>query len=199
VGAGKHLLSLVNDLMAGSKLELGRAVMELEPIDLNALMQDVVRGAQSVADDKQVELRVLGVERPLTGRFLADRVKLSQVLYNLLGNAIKFSAAGATVELRVSLAAGKHLFSVRDYGIGIAPEHHQVIFEKFRQVEGGSTRAYGGTGLGLSISKGLVELHGGRIWVESAKGHGAAFFVELPLQQAMSDVMLDTAAQSKVA
>jgi signal transduction histidine kinase len=199
VGAGKHLLSLVNDLLAGSKLELGRVAVELEPIDPEALLQDVARAAQSVADDKQVELRIVCVERSSSECFLADRVKLTQVLFNLLSNAIKFSASGAAVELRLSMSAGKHVFSVRDYGIGIAPEHHQVIFEKFRQVEGGSTRAYGGTGLGLWISKGLVELHGGRIWVESTKGEGAAFFVELPLQQAANDVRLETSTQTRVA
>jgi signal transduction histidine kinase len=199
-GAGKHLLSLVNDLLAGSKLELGRVAIELEPVDPGALLQDVARAAQSIADDKQVELRILEAEHASSESFLADRVKLTQVLFNLLSNAIKFSASGAAVELRLSMSAGKHLFSVRDHGIGIAPEHHQVIFEKFRQVEGGSTRAYGGTGLGLWISKGLVELHGGRIWVESKKGQGAAFFVELPLQQAANDVRLEAAVtQTRVA
>jgi signal transduction histidine kinase len=78
------------------------------------------------------------------------------------------------------------LICVRDHGIGIAAEHHAVVFEKFRQVEGGGTRSYGGTGLGLAISKGLVELHGGRIWVDSKVGEGAAFYVELP--RAMGDV-----------
>lgn len=102
-------------------------------------------------------------------------------MYNLISNAIKFSPEGGVVEVSLSAPSEAELeLRVRDQGIGIAAEHHALIFEKFRQVDGSATRAYGGSGLGLAISKGLVELHGGRIWVESSKGEGATFVVRLP-------------------
>jgi signal transduction histidine kinase len=99
----------------------------------------------------------------------------------MLSNAIKFSHEGGTVEVQLNAAAPNDLLiCVRDHGIGIDAEHHNAVFEKFRQVEGNATRSYGGTGLGLAIAKDLVVLHGGRIWVESLRGAGAAFFVQLP-------------------
>jgi signal transduction histidine kinase len=117
----------------------------------------------------------------------ADGVKLGQVLYNLLGNAIKFSPPQSTVDVTVLReetrgdGAGHVRISVRDRGIGIAAADHEIIFEKFRQLQAGATRAYGGTGLGLAISKSLVELHAGTIWVESAPGGGSVFHVRLPV------------------
>jgi signal transduction histidine kinase len=114
-------------------------------------------------------------------------VRIGQVLYNLIGNAIKFSPAGGTVEVAVSAPSlSEWQLRVRDQGIGIAAEDQALIFEKFRQVEGSSTRTYGGTGLGLAITKALVELHGGRIWVESTKGQGATFLVSLPRMAAQA-------------
>jgi len=109
----------------------------------------------------------------------ADANRMRQVALNLLSNAIKFTDAG-NVRLYAYAQDGQVVFCVQDEGIGIAPEHHTLIFEQFRQVEGSLHRRKGGAGLGLAISKRLVELHGGRIWLESALGKGATFYVSLP-------------------
>lgn len=181
VNAGKHLLGLVNDILSASKLELGRARIEPERVEVGELVREVVASAQTVASQKQVQIVVREADAEAAGEIVCDRIKLAQVLYNLVGNAIKFSVQGGAVEVELSrTAGGLRRFCVRDHGIGIALEHHELIFEKFRQVDGGATRSHGGTGLGLAISKALVELHGGRIWVESVSGEGASFFVELP-------------------
>jgi CheY-like chemotaxis protein/anti-sigma regulatory factor (Ser/Thr protein kinase) len=110
-----------------------------------------------------------------------DRVKLSQVLINLVGNAIKFSDGRGTVTVHAQLHEQSLRLSVRDEGIGIAPEHQAFIFDGFRQVEGSTTRRFGGSGLGLAISRRLVAMHGGSVTVASAVGAGSTFTVELPL------------------
>jgi signal transduction histidine kinase len=180
VRAARHLLRLVNDLLDASKLELGRAVVVPAAFDPSELVEEIVSSSSALAKHSGVQVRFL--KGALAGEtIVADRVRIGQVLYNLISNAVKFSPEGGVVEVSLSAPSAAELeLSVRDQGIGIAEEHHALIFEKFRQVDGSATRAYGGTGLGLSISKGLVELHGGRIWVESSKGHGATFFVRLP-------------------
>jgi signal transduction histidine kinase len=119
---------------------------------------------------------------------VADAVKCSQVLVNLLGNAIKFSEAGQTVQVRAEDEGGSIRLSVEDHGVGIAPEHQRVIFEPFRQVDGSHTRRHRGTGLGLAITRGFVEAHGGEIWVESALGAGSTFHVRLPKEWRASSV-----------
>jgi signal transduction histidine kinase len=173
---------LVNDLLDASKLDLGRAVLVPATFDPVELVEEVVVTARSTAKKSGVVVRF---ERPandvLPSSIVADRVRIAQVLYNLIGNAIKFSADGGSVEVAVSAPSpSEWQLRVRDHGIGIAAEDQALIFEKFRQVDSSSKQTYGGTGLGLTISKALVELHGGRIWVESAKGQGATFFVSLP-------------------
>lgn len=183
VRAARHLLGLVNDLLDSSKLELGRALIvpvEFKPVELAA---EIVASAQTLALQAGVRLQLLERQHSAdsTDTIVADRVRIGQVLYNLISNAIKFSPDGGTVDVSVvTPSATEWELRVRDRGIGIAQEHHDMIFEKFRQVDSSATRSYGGTGLGLAISKGLVELHGGRIWVESTVGEGSTFFVRLP-------------------
>jgi signal transduction histidine kinase len=187
VRAGRHLLGLVNNLLDASKLDLGRAVIVPTAFDPMELVEEVVESMRATATKSNVVVR-FERERPeqqqddvAPSTIMADRVRIGQVLYNLIGNAIKFSPDGGTVEVSVGApSSNEWQLRVRDHGIGIAPEDHALIFEKFRQVDSSSTRTYGGTGLGLAISKALVELHGGRIWVESAKGRGATFCVVLP-------------------
>ncbi|MBN1653141.1 MAG: hypothetical protein JXA30_05135 [Deltaproteobacteria bacterium] len=179
VSAGRHLLGLVNGVLYASKLELGRADLETTTFDPLDLVKEVVESTRPIAEKKNISLSLK--ECASLGTVVADRVKIGQVLYNIIDNAIKFSPRDGLVE--VNLAAtqpNEIIISIRDQGIGISQEHQAMIFEKFHQVDRGSTRAYSGTGLGLAISKGLVELHGGRIWVESAIDCGAAFFVGLP-------------------
>jgi signal transduction histidine kinase len=115
-------------------------------------------------------------------QLVADPLRLKQILINLLGNAIKFSNGHGEVRVGLRREAEQLVFSVRDQGIGIAPEHLERIFERFEQVDKGDTRRYGGTGLGLSICRSLVELHGGRIWVESHEQAGSTFFFALPIE-----------------
>ncbi len=183
--AGRHLLGLVNDILDASKLELGRATLSRGPVSVGDLVVEVADSLRPLADQTKVTIRTLDAPSDLS--IVADRVKVAQVLYNLLGNAIKFSPPASTIEVGVTAPDATHvLFHCRDHGIGIEREHHEAIFEKFRQVHDGSTRAYGGTGLGLAISKSLVELHGGRLWVESAPGKGSTFFVLLPREDSAS-------------
>jgi signal transduction histidine kinase len=180
VHAGKHLRALVDDLLDASRLELGRAQLHASSFDCTKLVAEVVSSVRTLAQPRgiTIEQHLMADTEPT---LFADRVRVGQMLYNLLSNAIKFSHDGGTVEVQLSAAAhGELLICVRDHGIGIAPEHHAAVFERFRQVDGGTTRNYGGTGLGLAIAKDLVTLHGGRIWVESERGAGAAFFVQLP-------------------
>ncbi len=176
--SSRHLLSVVNDLLDFSRLEAGRESLHREPVQLEELFAELVETLQPWASERALQLKVepLGPEWAVS----ADPLKLRQVLMNLISNAIKFSSDGSTVQLRAR-PDGEEAFviSVQDHGAGIAPEHHQLIFESFRQVDGSHTRKVRGTGLGLSITKKLVELHGGRIWVESALGQGATFHVRL--------------------
>ena len=110
-----------------------------------------------------------------------DPLRLKQILYNLLGNAIKFSKAeGGQVDLGVAVGGNEVVFTIRDNGIGIAPENQTIIFQSFRQLEGVASRKHGGSGLGLAIVKMLVDCHHGEIWVESELGRGSTFFVKLP-------------------
>jgi signal transduction histidine kinase len=180
--SGRHLLGLVNNILDASKLELGREVVASSSVDPRELINEVIASTQTLADKRGVSVRLQErASDAALGSIVADRVKIAQVLYNLIGNAIKFSPEGGLVEVSIFLPSRREIvICVRDHGIGIAKEHHEVIFEKFSQIDSGATRAYAGTGLGLAISRGLVELHGGRIWVESAKGGGASFFVRLP-------------------
>jgi signal transduction histidine kinase len=180
--ASKNLLGLVDDVLDASKLELGRTMLAPSAFEPLSLLGEVIDSARAIGAQKGVTVHL----EPTTsaesmGPIVADRVKLGQVLFNVVGNAVKFSPSGGLVEITYEQPKpGESLIRVRDHGMGIAPEHHELIFEKFRQVDGGATRAHGGTGLGLAISKSLVELHGGQIWVESAPGTGATFFIKLP-------------------
>jgi len=119
---------------------------------------------------------------------VVDQVKISQVLINIIANAIKFSKDTGTIEINVVTNDEHVLFSVRDHGIGISDDDQEIIFDSFRQIEGGHTRLYGGTGLGLSISKSLVEMHGGEIWVESELGAGSAFSFSIPHDEKLTPV-----------
>jgi signal transduction histidine kinase len=126
--------------------------------------------------------RGIAIERvvdPVLGVIHADERKVKQVLLNLLSNALKFTPEGGRIDVEATCAGGAALISVRDTGVGIAPEDHAAVFEEFRQV--GKTGNVEGTGLGLALSRKFIELHGGRIWVESALGRGATFHFTLPL------------------
>ncbi|MBL8921578.1 MAG: response regulator [Myxococcaceae bacterium] len=177
VRSGNHLLAVVNDILDYSKLEAGRVVLHREPVAVAALLEDLRLAMEPVATRAGVTLDVGTADATLE----ADRVKLSQVLINLVGNAIKFSDGKGAVTVRATRDGDVVRVSVRDQGIGVAPEHQALIFEGFRQVESSNTRRFGGSGLGLAISRQLVALHGGTLSVESALGKGSTFTIELPL------------------
>jgi signal transduction histidine kinase/CheY-like chemotaxis protein len=177
--SARHLLSVVNDILDFSKLEAGEMRLELANIDYEELLVSLRGIMQTAADEKHITLRTsVGVG---LSRLVADSTKLGQILGNLVGNAIKFTPEGGKVDVTIEPAPdGGALFSVVDTGPGIAKEDHEIIFESFRQADGSHTRIHGGTGLGLAITRDLVHLHGGRVWLESEPGHGAAFRFALP-------------------
>src|SRR5499427_6585336 len=171
---GKHLLGLINDVLDLSKIEAGQLVLPL-----NDMMQGVYVAVEPLAGNKKLNFR-LEVPPDLPPA-RGDERRLSQVLLNLVGNAIKFTDTGE-VAMRASAANGSYTVAVRDTGPGIAEADQAKIFEEFQQSESTHTKAKGGTGLGLAIAKRIVEMHGGRLWVESTLGNGATFFFTVPLR-----------------
>ncbi|MCC6808518.1 MAG: response regulator [Deltaproteobacteria bacterium] len=183
--SGTHLLSVVNDLLDFSKLEAGKMQLHKAEVDVSATFSELRETLAGLAAQKGVQVRYPALVSPTI--LVADAVKLSQIFINLLGNAIKFTPTGGTIEVdaKPQSREGEEflLFSVKDTGIGIPKDQLDVVFESFRQVDGSHTRAQGGTGLGLAITRQLVELHGGKIWVESELGKGSTFFFYLPRQR----------------
>jgi PAS domain S-box-containing protein len=178
--SGKHLLALINDLLDFSKIESGR--MELNPtkFDVGSLYDEIRINVAVLIGKKEQVLTFENADSlpPLT----ADSLRIKQVFINLISNANKFTPVGGTIRVSCCMQDPDHLlFSVTDTGIGIRPEDYNLIFEEFRQVDGSMERQVAGTGLGLAISKRIVEMHGGKIWVESAYGSGATFYVQLPV------------------
>jgi signal transduction histidine kinase/CheY-like chemotaxis protein len=186
------LLGLLNDLLDISKIEAGRMELEEVAFDFRGFLRELVRSTSSLAKAKGLAFRVLA-DPFLPERLLGDRLRLAQVLRNLLGNALKFTERGE-ISLEVSLESspvalpgedgpGPRLdFVVRDTGIGISEENRKHLFEAFVQADASTARRYGGTGLGLAISRKLVELMGGELRVESRVGQGSVFSVSLPLR-----------------
>jgi signal transduction histidine kinase len=174
---GQHLLALINDLLDISKLEAGKAQLHRGEVDVAELVQECVDSVSSLARTKKLELQS-DVADDL-GQVFGDRAKIKQVLLNLLGNAIKFTEEGS-VRLRVERQGAELRFAVSDTGVGVPVEDRTRIFESFYQGRSGLSGKYQGTGLGLAISRRLVEMHGGRIWVESTVGQGSTFLFTIP-------------------
>jgi PAS domain S-box-containing protein len=185
--SAEALLSLVNDVLDFSKYEVGKLGLDCVEFSLQALVQDVLRPLALRASASGLAFESV-IEHQVPDRLIGDPLRISQVLRNLAGNAIKFTTHGkVSVNVRAeSVDASKVTlcFSIVDTGIGIPAEKHRLIFEPFTQADGSTTRKYGGTGLGLSICSGLVEMMGGRIWVESEVGQGSAFRFALTLELA---------------
>ena len=176
---GKHLLGLINDVLDLSKIEAGQLVLSLNDYSIKDMMQGVYVAVEPLAGNKKLnfKLEVPPDLPPARG----DERRLSQVLLNLVGNAIKFTDNGE-VAIKACTANGSYTVAVRDTGPGIAEADQAKIFEEFQQSESTHTKAKGGTGLGLAIAKRIVEMHGGRLWVESTLGNGATFFFTVPLR-----------------
>ena len=172
------LLHLINDILDFSKIEAGKLELEETEFAIRDLFSDTLKTLAVRADKKHLELSAR-VSAEVPGVVVGDPTRLRQLIVNLVGNAIKFTERGnivveADLESQASDAVHLH-FSVSDTGIGIPPEKRQLIFESFAQADGSTTRRFGGTGLGLTISRRIVEMMGGRIWVESEAGQGSVF------------------------
>jgi signal transduction histidine kinase len=176
---GKHLLGLINDVLDLSKIEAGQLTLALADYSLKDVVHSVFAAVESLAQEKKIALKVELPNNLPVGH--GDERRLTQVLLNLVGNAIKFTDHGE-VAIKASAMNGAYTVSVCDTGPGIAPEDQAKIFEEFQQADSSATKKKGGTGLGLSIARRIVEMHGGRIWVESTVGQGATFSISLPVK-----------------
>jgi GAF domain-containing protein len=175
---GRHLLGLINDVLDLSKIEAGQLELELSDYSIQDIAQTVRSTLEPLAADKKLAFKVeIPPELP-PGR--GDGRRLTQVLINLVGNAIKFTDAGE-VAIRAQANNGSFYVSVRDTGPGISAADQAKLFQEFQQADNAITRKKGGTGLGLAISKRIIEMHGGRIWVESQPGQGSTFAFTLPV------------------
>jgi signal transduction histidine kinase/DNA-binding GntR family transcriptional regulator len=179
-GSGKHLLSLINDILDLSKIEAGRMELELADFDLRGALDNALTLVRERAQRGGVALRL--ETDPRLGRYRGDERKLKQVVLNLLSNAVKFTPRGGAVSVVAKLVDGSAEIVVTDTGVGIAPADQEAIFEAFRQVGTDATRKREGTGLGLALTRRFVELHGGTIRVASAPGKGSTFTVTLPIR-----------------
>jgi signal transduction histidine kinase len=178
LSSGRHLLSLINDILDLSKVEAGRMDLELERFDLPQALTDTLVLVRERAARHGIELHLHADAR--LGALVADERKIKQVLLNLLSNAVKFTPEGGRVEVGAVPTDGGVEISVTDTGIGIAPENQELIFEEFRQVGGDYAHKREGTGLGLTLARKFVELHGGRLWVKSQPGQGSTFTFSIP-------------------
>ena len=176
---GKHLLGLINDVLDISKIEAGQLTLALDDYSIEGIVETVVSSTGSLAQKKGIEIKSTVPRGLPAGR--GDERRLSQVLLNLVSNAIKFTDTGS-VEIGVKAVDGEFNIAVRDTGPGIPAADQARIFEEFQQVDNSITRQKGGTGLGLSISRRLVELHGGRIDLQSTVGVGSTFTIVVPMR-----------------
>jgi signal transduction histidine kinase len=175
---GKHLLGLINDVLDLSKIEAGQLVLELSDYSVQDIAQTVRSTLEPLAADKKLAFKVEVAPQLPPGR--GDGRRLTQVLINLVGNAIKFTDAGE-VAIKAEANNGSFRVSVRDTGPGISAADQAKLFQEFQQADNAITRKKGGTGLGLAISKRIIEMHGGRIWVDSQLGQGSTFAFTLPV------------------
>jgi signal transduction histidine kinase len=189
IGGGRTLLEMVSEILTHARATANQLSLTKTEFTIESVVEQVTTLSQSLIDNKGHTLRV-EVE-PGLPTLWADREKVTHILSNLLGNAIDFTAPGGRVWINVSSASGAErgqavMIEVGDSGIGIAPEHHELIFREFAQVDASASRLHHGTGLGLAIARKFVELHDGRIWVESALGQGSRFYFTIPIRPAQS-------------
>jgi len=169
-----RLATLIDDVLDTSRIEAGTFSFTFSDVDLAALLRDVVAAVEVAQDEVELTAEVAALPR-----VRGDRERLRQVIQNLVDNAVKYSSSGDRVRVRASADDGHVLIDVVDEGPGIAPEDHELIFEKFGRSSGGSTKP--GTGLGLFIARSIVEAHGGSLGVESVLRRGSVFRLELPV------------------
>ncbi|XGV96382.1 MAG: hybrid sensor histidine kinase/response regulator [Leptolyngbya sp. BL-A-14] len=189
--SGEHLLELITDILEVSQVEAGKVVLNVQPFSLSQIARQSLQMLQEQASAKGIELNLkplehdsyrLGSTDVEADLFIADPHRVSQILLNLLSNAIKFTPTGGRVTLRFGSKHDIAIFQVEDTGIGISDSQRPLLFQKFQQLDSSLTRTYEGTGLGLALTKQLVELHNGKIEVNSTVGVGSIFTVWLPAQ-----------------
>jgi signal transduction histidine kinase len=180
LSSGRHLLSLINDILDLSKIEAGHVELEVATFDVPLAIQNTLTLVSDRAARHGITLSAAVDER--LGPLAADERKIKQILLNLLANAIKFTPDGGRVDVAAAPSDGHVEISVADTGIGIAPKDQEVIFEEFRQVGSDEVRKREGSGLGLALARRFVELHGGRIWVKSEVGRGSTFTFTIPVR-----------------
>jgi signal transduction histidine kinase len=187
---GQHLLHLINDVLDMAKIESGRMNLHPEKFRIHEVIDEVTSITSTLASEKNLALFIDDAsDREL--EIFADNTRIRQVMINLVNNSIKFTEKGKIKICASRMDGGRALITVKDTGIGIPPDKLEAVFQEFTQVDTSTTRKAGGTGLGLPISRKLVEMHGGRLWAESTgvSGEGATFYVELPLEARITDVI----------
>jgi signal transduction histidine kinase len=176
---GRHLLGLINDVLDLSKIEAGQLTLSLTDYSIRAMVHGVYSAVETLATEKKLKFKVEIPSGLPSGH--GDERRLTQVLLNLVGNAIKFTDRGE-VRIKASINNGALVVAVCDTGPGISEADQGKLFQEFQQADNSMTKKKGGTGLGLAISKRIIEMHGGRIWVESHLGHGSTFSFTLPVK-----------------
>jgi len=194
LSSGHHLLSLINDVLDLSKVEAGQVELEVASFSLREALERGVTMVREPASSRGVAVALeLAPDVDLVD---GDERRLRQVVYNLLSNAVKFTPRGGTVIVASAQVDGEVQVSVTDTGPGIVADDRERIFEEFHQTDVGVQQREG-TGLGLALSKRLVELHGGRIWVESEPGHGSCFVFTLPIKEASQEWPVSASSSSR--
>ena len=174
----RHLLELINGILDLSKIEAGKLELQWGSFEFSECLTEVLTAIRPQAEVKEIRL-IDQINHHALIR--ADRVRVKEILYNLLSNALKFTSRGGLIWVESSMEGDYLKVTVGDTGMGIAPEEHNAIFENFYQASDTTQGVREGTGLGLAITRKLVELHSGTIWVESQKGQGSRFIFTLPL------------------
>ncbi|MCK5110225.1 MAG: response regulator [Arcobacteraceae bacterium] len=180
--SAKSLLGVINDILDFSKIEAGKLTIEKVEFDLFKVIDSVINLIEFKAHEKNLDI-IVSYDPNVVKNFYGDNLRIAQILTNLMSNAVKFTIKGEIGIYVYKTDENKFRFEVKDTGIGLTQEEQQKLFQSFSQADGSTTRKYGGTGLGLTISKQLVELMGGKIWVESQKDTGSNFIFELELQE----------------
>jgi signal transduction histidine kinase len=177
--SGRHLLGLINDILDLSKIEAGQLTLALADYSMADVVHSVAASVGALAAEKKLELAIAMDPNLPLGH--GDQRRLIQVLLNLVGNALKFTEAGR-VAVQATGVDGAFLIAVSDTGPGIAPGDQERIFEEFQQAQTSTAGLKGGTGLGLAIARRIIEMHGGRLWVESTPGQGSTFSFRIPIR-----------------
>jgi CheY-like chemotaxis protein len=194
--SGKGLLTLIDDILDLSKIEAGKMDLEFINFSTNDMLQEMRSMFEPIAREKNLEL-IMNIEKEVPGMIESDRLRIEQILRNLLSNALKFTRKGK-VELHMTRDRSNIIFNVKDTGIGIPEDKLQTVFEAFQQADGSTRRKYGGTGLGLSISRELAKLLGGEILLVSKEGEGSTFSLSIPIHYQKKEVKQQPAIVTEI-